>query len=296
MDAHNRHHTYLRISLTERDSTIGAIVCAQWRGQDQVDGRRTERQEGLVGYRSIAARACTAWLEADWHDVQRLDKPITVRFIEYMPFSGNSWQATSLVPYKVLLQRIQAAFGPLERVQDDKNDTSKHWKVPGHRGKLGFITSMTDNFCGTCNRLRITADGNLKVCLFGNKEISLRDAMRHGILPSSSADFATSASHSKSPESATDEQLLDIINAALYKKHRKHAGLPSPDDIAKSDNRSMIRIAAKHSAHNASVTSFSSGARPSGARALLIWTPGAPLTTPSRGTAGLLTKALPEDL
>ncbi|PWN40418.1 molybdenum cofactor biosynthesis prote [Ceraceosorus guamensis] len=198
------------------------------------------------------------------------DKPITVRFIEYMPFSGNSWQATSLVPYKVLLQRIQAAFGPLERVQDDKNDTSKHWKVPGHRGRLGFITSMTDNFCGTCNRLRITADGNLKVCLFGNKEISLRDAMRHGILPSSSTDFATFASPSNSPQSASDEQLLDIINAALYKKHRKHAGLPSPDDIAKSDNRSMIRIAAQRSPHDASATSLSSGARPSGARALLV--------------------------
>lgn len=86
---------------------------------------------------------------------------------------------------------------------------------------------MTDNFCSTCNRLRITADGNLKVCLFGNEEISLRDAMRGG---------------AEAREGATDEELLQLVNDALYKKHRKHAGLPSPDDIARSENRSMIRI------------------------------------------------------
>lgn len=57
-----------------------------------------------------------------------------------MPFSGNCWQSTSLVPYRTLLHRIQSVFGPLQRVQDDKNDTSKHWKVPGHVGKIGFIT------------------------------------------------------------------------------------------------------------------------------------------------------------
>ena len=48
------------------------------------------------------------------------------------------------------------------------------YKVAGFKGQFGFITSMTENFCGTCNRLRITADGNLKVCLFGSQEVSLR--------------------------------------------------------------------------------------------------------------------------
>jgi len=48
------------------------------------------------------------------------------------------------------------------------------YKIPGYRGQVGFITSMSDHFCGGCNRLRITADGNLKVCLFGNAEVSLR--------------------------------------------------------------------------------------------------------------------------
>lgn len=58
------------------------------------------------------------------------------------------------------------------------NDTSKTFQPPGFQGRIGFITSLTDNFCGTCNRLRITADGNLKVGLFGNAELSLRDMIR----------------------------------------------------------------------------------------------------------------------
>lgn len=99
-----------------------------------------------------------------------------------MPFDGNKWRPEKLVPYRVLLERIVERFGPLEKVGDAANDTSKHWRVPGSRGTIGFITrcarpcprravagltqrsrSMTEHFCGTCNRLRITADGNLKV-------------------------------------------------------------------------------------------------------------------------------------
>lgn len=91
------------------------------------------------------------------------DRDVTVRFIEYMPFDGNKWRPEKLVPYSQLLENITSQLGPLEKVGDDANDTSKHWKVPGHQSRLGFITSMTDHFCGTCNRLRITADGNLKV-------------------------------------------------------------------------------------------------------------------------------------
>lgn len=91
------------------------------------------------------------------------DRSVVVRFIEYMPFDGNRWRPEKLVPYTQLLANIEARYGGLDKIKDDANDTSKHWRVPGHKGSIGFITSMTDHFCGTCNRLRITADGNLKV-------------------------------------------------------------------------------------------------------------------------------------
>lgn len=155
-------------------------------------------------------------------------RKVIVRFIEYMPFDGNRWRPEKLVPYNDLLGKITSHFGPLEKVGDDPNDTSKHWRVPGHQGSIGFITSMTDHFCGTCNRLRITADGNLKVCLFGNSEVSLRDAMRHGL------------HGSESP--ASNNELLHIVGAAVKRKHARHAGMADPVELAKGKNRAMIQI------------------------------------------------------
>lgn len=70
-----------------------------------------------------------------------------------------------MVPYKELIEKIRSDFGvtELERLADEANDTSKAFRIPGFIGKIGFISSMTDHFCGSCNRLRLTADGNLKV-------------------------------------------------------------------------------------------------------------------------------------
>ncbi|EER37959.1 molybdopterin cofactor biosynthetic protein [Histoplasma capsulatum H143] len=90
------------------------------------------------------------------------EKPLEVRFIEYMPFDGNKWNQAKMLPYKEMLTIIREKYPNLEKVADHKNDTSKTYRVPGFEGRVGFITSMTHNFCGTCNRLRVTSDGNLK--------------------------------------------------------------------------------------------------------------------------------------
>ncbi|KDN53396.1 molybdenum cofactor biosynthesis prote [Tilletiaria anomala UBC 951] len=154
------------------------------------------------------------------------DHNVVVRFIEYMPFDGNRWQTSKLVPYQDLLAVIREMYGDFERLEDEANDTSKGWRVPGYKGRVGFITSMTDHFCNSCNRLRITADGNMKVCLFGNAEVSLRDIMR-GTGPNGQA---------------TDEELLKVIGAAVGRKHAKHAGMSGPAELAQQKNRPMIHI------------------------------------------------------
>lgn len=59
---------------------------------------------------------------------------------QYMPFDGNQWKTSKLVPYQTLLAQLTELYGPLERMQDDAHDTSKHWRVPGYAGSLGFIT------------------------------------------------------------------------------------------------------------------------------------------------------------
>lgn len=144
-------------------------------------------------------------------------KPIEVRFIEFMPFDGNRWDDTRLVSFQEMRDRIEAVY-TLERRTDGPNETSKTYQVPGFRGRVGFITSMTEHFCEGCNRLRLTADGNLKVCLFGRAEVSLRDAIRAG---------------------ATDETLREVIGAAVGRKHARHAGMYA---LAEMENRPMITI------------------------------------------------------
>lgn len=94
------------------------------------------------------------------------DKPLDIRFIEYMPFDGNSWSFDKMIPGSQLISLIQCQLGLPLILRDKQTDlTAKSYQVPGHLGTVGFISSMTDAFCHSCNRLRITADGCLKVLL-----------------------------------------------------------------------------------------------------------------------------------
>ncbi|KAL5519139.1 hypothetical protein ACEPAH_822 [Sanghuangporus vaninii] len=144
--------------------------------------------------------------------------PLSVRFIEFMPFNGNKWDKHKMIPSSVLLDRVSIIHPDLYKVSDEINDTARSYKIPGYRGSFGFISSMSDHFCGSCNRLRITADGQIKVCLFDSREVSLRELMRSG---------------------AQDDDLLKVIRAALGLKKEKHDGM---EDIDVVNNRPMIKI------------------------------------------------------
>lgn len=91
------------------------------------------------------------------------DKNVDIRFIEYMPFSGNKWHTDKMISFKEMLNEIHKKYPDFKALPNGLNDTSKAYQVPGYVGQVGFITSMTEHFCGSCNRLRVTADGNLKV-------------------------------------------------------------------------------------------------------------------------------------
>ncbi|KAL3681799.1 hypothetical protein R1sor_024755 [Riccia sorocarpa] len=145
-------------------------------------------------------------------------KPINVRFIEFMPFDGNVWSSKKLVSYMEMLSVLRERYPSLSRLKDHPTDTAKNFRVEGFEGTVSFITSMTHSFCGGCNRLRLMADGNFKVCLFGPAEVSLRDAMRSGV---------------------DDEGLKQIIGDAVKRKKAAHAGM---FDLAKTQNRPMIHI------------------------------------------------------
>lgn len=181
------------------------------------------------------------------------DKDVEVRFIEYMPFDGNKWAKGKMLSYKEMLGIIREKYPELEKVRDEMNDTSKTFRVPGFTGRIGFITSMTHNFCGSCNRLRITSDGNLKVCLFGDAEVSLRDLLRKGnnghpideeaieAIKQVEMDRRQALPGDSQPLGfgERERELLELIGMAVKRKKEKHAGM---GELENMKNRPMILI------------------------------------------------------
>jgi GTP 3',8-cyclase len=113
-----------------------------------------------------------------------LERPWHVRFIELMPV-GEMEQVTfeQIVPSDEILARIRAELGPLERTEGPPrgNGPAAYWRLAGAAGSIGVITPMTHTYCGSCNRVRLTADGRLRTCLFGDHEVDLRTPLRAGL-------------------------------------------------------------------------------------------------------------------
>ena len=145
------------------------------------------------------------------------DRPINVRFIEYMPFPDNHWSTGGLMPYAEMRALIERHY-PLIPMVGAPTDVGKDFKLQGHQGTVSFVTSMTESFCGGCNRLRVTADGNIKSCLFHPAEKSLRDAMRAG-----------------EPDAEIERLILGAVDG-------KQAAHPPMEELMTMKNRNMIEI------------------------------------------------------
>lgn len=152
------------------------------------------------------------------------DKNLQIRFIEFMPFDGNNWDKSKLVSQAEILHIIQEihAADKIERLTDKPNDTARNFKIKGYVGSFAIISSVTNPFCGTCNRIRLTADGKLKNCLFSNSETSLLETLRKG------------------------ESILPLIEKNIYSKKQIRAGLDDQNIFENpsvfNKNRSMIAI------------------------------------------------------
>jgi cyclic pyranopterin phosphate synthase len=110
-----------------------------------------------------------------------LQYPWEMRFIEVMPLTGVATMAQDgVVRTAELISRLELHYGPLEELGRGASDPARRYRIPGARGKLGFISSISDPFCATCNRLRLTADGRLHLCLLCDDEVDLRATIRAG--------------------------------------------------------------------------------------------------------------------
>jgi len=134
-----------------------------------------------------------------------LQYPWEMRFIEVMPLTGVADVAQDgVVKSEELIAQLEAIHGPLEDLGLAPSDSARRFRIPGAKGKLGFISSVSDPFCATCNRMRLTADGRLHLCLLRDDEVDLRAAIRAG---------------------ATQEQVEQIVRHAVALKPWGH-GLP----------------------------------------------------------------------
>jgi len=148
-----------------------------------------------------------------------LVNPWEIRFIELMPLgSVATFQQDQVVPSAETRQRIEAELGPLTLESGHNgHDPAKHYRLAKAKGRLGFISSITEPFCSGCNRLRLTADGRLRLCLLRDDEADLMTPLRAG------ADFAT---------------LRRMMAEAAFRKPWGHR--LEEHDIAKSREMSQI--------------------------------------------------------
>ena len=107
-----------------------------------------------------------------------------MRFIEFMPLdSRHAWQKELVVPGHEILKRLHARFRLEPVLSSNKSETAKRWRVSGadsDRSEIGIIAPVSEPFCGHCNRLRLTADGKIRTCLFSIEEHDLRSRLRSG--------------------------------------------------------------------------------------------------------------------
>lgn len=119
------------------------------------------------------------------HDILPLvaltkNKNVSVRFIEEMPFNGGSHFAPLNWNYKKILSHIREEYPSIEKVLDEPNSTANHYRIPGHQGDVGIIAAFSRTFCGTCNRIRVTAQGTLKTCLYDEGVLDIKKLLRDG--------------------------------------------------------------------------------------------------------------------
>jgi GTP 3',8-cyclase len=147
------------------------------------------------------------------------DYGVSMRFIEYMPLDGpGEWSRDMVYPGREIHRRIDARF-PLVRVPGEASETARKYRfADGAPGEIGIIAPVTEPFCGACSRIRLTADGKIRTCLFSTVEYDVRDALRAG---------------------ATREEIADIIRDAVAKKEPGHR-INQPDFVP--PNRTMSCI------------------------------------------------------
>ncbi|MBE0417274.1 MAG: GTP 3',8-cyclase MoaA [Coriobacteriia bacterium] len=212
--------TRVNISIDSLDAAAFERVTRGGKLADALGGLDAAFEAGMgpIKVNAVVVRS----LKQDLLDFARmtLDRPVHVRFIEYMPIggvgegecepAGEGWTHADHVPADEILERLAAegtaagigAPEPVKRAAAPGGwGPARYYRYPGAEGTVGVITPLSHHFCGECNRLRLTADGRLRACLFSDEEIDVRTVLREG----------------------TDEDVREVIRTALATKPESHS-------------------------------------------------------------------------
>ncbi|MCB0402262.1 MAG: GTP 3',8-cyclase MoaA [Flavobacteriales bacterium] len=152
------------------------------------------------------------------------NNPVSFRFIEFMPFDGNQWDTSKVVTFDHIFDQIGRHYqqDQVIKLEDKKHDTTKNYKIKGYQGSFGIISTVTNPFCDSCNRIRLTANGRIKNCLFSQTETDLLTPLRAG------------------------EDVKPIILQSVNHKAKARGGMEHNEDFYNKEintkNRAMISI------------------------------------------------------
>jgi GTP 3',8-cyclase len=157
-------------------------------------------QLGRVKVNCVAMRGFTEEEVIPFAELARR-KPYQVRFIEFMPLDADhAWSADRVLTGREIRTMIDRVY-PLEPLEREAHATAKVWRFRDGKGEIGFVNPVSEPFCADCDRIRLTAEGKLRTCLFSLHETDLREPLRSG---------------------AGDEHLVEAVRDAVWRKELKH--------------------------------------------------------------------------
>lgn len=196
--------TTVNVSLDTLDEAKFRSITRWGRLRDVFDALEAAEAAGLrIKLNAVPARDLNDGADAIALARLTFERDWQVRFIELMPFANNAgFQSSHIVHEAELRATLEREFGPLEPLRDGQLDgEARLFRLRGARGTVGFISPVSAPFCADCNRVRLTADGKLRLCLLRDDEIDLRSLLRDG---------------------ASDTEIATAIRAAVHRKPWGH--------------------------------------------------------------------------
>jgi len=147
------------------------------------------------------------------------DMNVNIRFIEFMPFGSNGWERNGLINYKEMKNIIEGKYS-ISALSSYKNSVAKDFQLKEHTAKISFVSSMSEHFCYSCNRVRISSMGKFRLCLFseGKHEINFKELFQ---------------------KNYSDEEIVDELMEAIQHKWEKH---PEPEELSEMMSNNMMSI------------------------------------------------------